>query len=1057
MSRHSQLVIVCSAVVLMGTVGCNKVSSERERLAPLVAALGGRRPLELRLTGGFTYAPCQSSPSTLGLECTRCRLERPRPRVVAQAISTITTQAGTAPVRLHAEAIADLAIDPDQGATRAIQKLEVATREKGDAQILSDLAAAYTERACRDHAPYDLVRGLNTVERAVTADPGLPEALFNRALILERLHLKSQAKEAWKRYQALDRDSGWSREAARHNGNLSRAAQYAGSDVDERSALVAAASHGDKNAVLRLVAASPQVAREQAMNELLVRWGEARQAGQMPAAAGSLSAAREIGEALAEIGGDRMVSHAVSEIDQAKAPLITDRLARAFAALGTATRLFRDLSVEAAGSQFAEARGEFSRSGSLMVLWADCGLAGVELSRHHYGPAFKIFAALSKRVDRRLYPALYGRIFWGLGLIRGRQGKLTEALGYYHEAEAAFEKAHEVYNEITMESMSAEGLKLLGEDESAWAYRYRALTALTNLPASRQLHNLLWEAADDLLRSGQIPAAQVFQEEDVEVARQSRDPFMIAESLHRRSRVLAALGRPSEALRDIAEARAVNARGASEITRATTAADIDRAEGEVQLLGDPRAALVVLTRAVESFHEEGRPAEEILSRLTRAQAYLGVGLEAEAETDLAAALASFENEREAIRAPAFRQSFSEAAQNLFDEMILLQAERRRDPRRALEIAEQARTVSDLGDSRPRGASDSEAARSLEPRRIPLDIALVEYALSGDRLLVWTLRHNGIEFMERRIAPEAFATRVADFIAEVRSGSEPVIAAASTGLYSELIPPSIEELPGSVQLVFIPDRLLNGVPFAALRNPRTGRYLVEERALSVAPSAALYLARLSHSSTRDRKHWSALLVSNPTFDRQLFPFVDLPGAAAEVAEEQSLYGDGLVLAGREATRSRLLAELDRHDVFGFAGHAVFNSKAPEDSYLVTTPEPTDRGTILAKEIAALRFHRLRLVVLTACHTSAATGRRIGGLSGLAKPFLEAGASAVLASLWDIDDNAAGRLSAEFHRGFLESGDAAQALRMAQLSALHDVRSSTRSPNHWAGFQLVGGLR
>jgi CHAT domain-containing protein len=363
----------------------------------------------------------------------------------------------------------------------------------------------------------------------------------------------------------------------------------------------------------------------------------------------------------------------------------------------------------------------------------------------------------------------------------------------------------------------------------------------------------------------------------------------------------------------------------------------------------------------------------------------------------------------------------------------------------------------LDGSRPTDKIDSEAARSLDPRRIPPDIALVEYALSGDRLLVWTLRRSGIEFIDRRIAPEAFATRVADFVAAVRSGSEPAIAAASTGLYSELIPPSIEELPGSVQLVFIPDRLLNGVPFAALRNPRTGRYLVEERTLSVTPSAALYLARLSHGSTRDRKQWSALLVSNPTFDKQLFPFVDLPGAVAEVAEVQSLYGDRLVLAGREATRSRLLAEIDRHDVFGFAGHAVFNSRVPDDSYLVAAPESSDRGTILAKEIAALRFHRLRLVVLTACHTSAATNRRIGGLSGLAKPFLEAGASAVLAALWDIDDTSAGRLSAEFHRRFLESGDAAQALRAAQLSALHDARSSTRSPNYWAGFQVVGGLR
>ncbi|HSS47314.1 MAG TPA: hypothetical protein VLX28_00075, partial [Thermoanaerobaculia bacterium] len=67
MSRLSQLlVMVCIAGALVGTSACTKVPP-KEPLAPLVEALGGRRLLELRLTGGFIYAPCQSSPSTSGL------------------------------------------------------------------------------------------------------------------------------------------------------------------------------------------------------------------------------------------------------------------------------------------------------------------------------------------------------------------------------------------------------------------------------------------------------------------------------------------------------------------------------------------------------------------------------------------------------------------------------------------------------------------------------------------------------------------------------------------------------------------------------------------------------------------------------------------------------------------------------------------------------------------------------------------------------------------------------------------------------------------------------
>jgi CHAT domain-containing protein len=150
-------------------------------------------------------------------------------------------------------------------------------------------------------------------------------------------------------------------------------------------------------------------------------------------------------------------------------------------------------------------------------------------------------------------------------------------------------------------------------------------------------------------------------------------------------------------------------------------------------------------------------------------------------------------------------------------------------------------------------------------------------------------------------------------------------------------------------------------------------------------------------------------------------------------------------------------MDRHEVFVFAGHAVFNARDPEDSYLVTAPEPSNGGTMLARDIVKLQFHRLKLVILSACHTSAATSRRIGGLSGLAKPFLEAGATSVLATLWSVDDTSTGLLSREFQQKFIEMGYPDLALRSTQISALHDVHPSTRSPSHWASFQVIGGIR
>jgi CHAT domain-containing protein len=77
--------------------------------------------------------------------------------------------------------------------------------------------------------------------------------------------------------------------------------------------------------------------------------------------------------------------------------------------------------------------------------------------------------------------------------------------------------------------------------------------------------------------------------------------------------------------------------------------------------------------------------------------------------------------------------------------------------------------------------------------------------------------------------------------------------------------------------------------------------------------------------------------------------------------------------------------------------------------------------------------------------------------LARPFLEAGASAVLATLWNVDDAAARQISTEFHRQFIATGDAALALQRAQLAAIHSPNPLDRSPDRWAGFQLIGGLQ
>lgn len=181
---------------------------------------------------------------------------------------------------------------------------------------------------------------------------------------------------------------------------------------------------------------------------------------------------------------------------------------------------------------------------------------------------------------------------------------------------------------------------------------------------------------------------------------------------------------------------------------------------------------------------------------------------------------------------------------------------------------------------------------------------------------------------------------------------------------------------------------------------------------------------------------------------------LPAAVEEIEELRRIYSGPRVLLGAEATKDRLLEELDNTEILQIAGHTVFNSRHPEHSYLVLAPSNDDPGLLFASDVAGRRFEHLRLVVLAACSSLGPLDSRTSGLAGFARPFLDGGVSAVVGTLWDVEDRPAERLMTQFHSEYLRTGDAAVALRSAQLSFLRSRDASLRSPVAWSPYQVVG---
>jgi CHAT domain-containing protein len=93
---------------------------------------------------------------------------------------------------------------------------------------------------------------------------------------------------------------------------------------------------------------------------------------------------------------------------------------------------------------------------------------------------------------------------------------------------------------------------------------------------------------------------------------------------------------------------------------------------------------------------------------------------------------------------------------------------------------------------------------------------------------------------------------------------------------------------------------------------------------------------------------------------------------------------------------------------------------------------------------------RLAVLSACETGRGVVQGGEGLMGLAWAFRAAGVPAVLASQWQVDDEATRQLMVAFYKAMKAGMTKDDALRAAMLA----VQTSKPSPYYWAAFELIG---
>lgn len=251
-------------------------------------------------------------------------------------------------------------------------------------------------------------------------------------------------------------------------------------------------------------------------------------------------------------------------------------------------------------------------------------------------------------------------------------------------------------------------------------------------------------------------------------------------------------------------------------------------------------------------------------------------------------------------------------------------------------------------------------------------------------------------------------------------ARPHEGAAATALGAALLPAGLAAVAPARKLALITDGALAGLPVAALRTQ--GRYLVELRALELWPDLA---AGRGQGPTQRAVH--VLAASRPRGGA-----ARLVAAEAEAAQVGAQVG-AAPLVGERATVAALRAAAGG-ELLHLAAHGGVDAGG---AFLELADGRVTAGEVLAWGAAP------RLVVLASCASGARPQGSLWGALGGA--FLAAGSTAVVATLWSVEDAAAAGLIRELYAARWRE-DPAAALASAQRRAI----ARGASPQQWAAF-------
>jgi CHAT domain-containing protein/tetratricopeptide (TPR) repeat protein len=359
------------------------------------------------------------------------------------------------------------------------------------------------------------------------------------------------------------------------------------------------------------------------------------------------------------------------------------------------------------------------------------------------------------------------------------------------------------------------------------------------------------------------------------------------------------------------------------------------------------------------------------------------------------------------------------------------------------------------------------------KKLERDETVIDYMLSNQysggkrKLYIFVITGNSLEFRETNL-DSAFVIN-AEII---RKGDDPAAHApdsktvfinytrALSFMYENLFK-LVENLAEGKRIIIIPDEEIAWLPFEAFLTKLPQPYQEDYEGLQYLiydyTFTNAYSSPLIFSNKRRLKRGEEVLAFSPDYSNSNFEGTNIGKLRGAEDEIGSIYKwfRGRKFTGDQATETNFRKALNDPAIFHLAMHSISDTVNSKYSFLLfdTKNDTAEDGRLYNYEINLTRITS-PMVVLSACNSGTGTLYHGEGLMSLARSFILAGASSVIKTSWEVNDEVSAAIITRFYYYLSRGNPKDEAMRFAKIEYIRKNPPLCSNPYYWAAYEVVG---